>query len=65
MLDVVKCLREHQGEDDPPWRDCIMDKAADEIERLRAKNRQLAATLATRLLSSNAASLKSAEYGEK
>lgn len=35
MVDLIKCLREHQGENDPPWMTCIMDKAADEIERLQ------------------------------
>ena len=35
-MNLIESLRRHEGDTDEPWRYVIMDKAADEIERLRA-----------------------------
>lgn len=34
-MDLIVCLRRHEGEHDHAWAACIMDAAANEIELLR------------------------------
>ena len=58
MTDIVSRLRKPlDGMPSGFYRECgeLRREAADEIERLLAKNRQLASTLATRLLEPKAA----------